>query len=105
MNLFEKQQQEFTHRHIGPDEEETNQMLEAIGAGSMEELISKTIPKAIRLKKPLKLPAAQGEFEYLNELKRIASKNKVFKSYIGQGYYNTITPGVILRTVFENLIL
>jgi glycine dehydrogenase len=65
-------------------------------------LIDKTVPAAIRLKTPLKLPVAQTEFEYLDELKKIAAKNKVFKTYIGQGYYNTITPSVILRNVFEN---
>ena len=102
MNLFEQQQQEFTGRHIGPTEQETNAMLTTIGVTSLEELISKTVPASIRLKKPLKLPAAQSEFEYLNELKKIAAKNKVFKSYIGQGYNNTITPSVILRNVFEN---
>jgi glycine dehydrogenase len=102
MNLFEKQQQEFSGRHIGPNEHDTNNMLKTIGVDSLEELISKTVPAAIRLKKPLNLPAPQSEFEYLNELKKIAAKNKLFKSYIGQGYYNTITPSVILRNVFEN---
>ena len=103
MNLFEEQQHEFASRHIGTNnEEDTKQMLKEIGVGSVEELISKTVPASIRLKKPLKLPAAQSEFEYLTELKKIAAKNKVFKTYIGQGYYNTITPSVILRNVFEN---
>ena len=102
MNLFEQQQREFAERHIGPNEQDTTIMLKAIGAASMEELISKTVPASIRLKKPLKLPSAQSEFEYLNELKKIGAKNKVFKTYIGQGYYNTITPSVILRNVFEN---
>src|SRR5436190_9287406 len=102
MNLFEQQQYEFAGRHIGPNEEDTRSMLKTIGVESMDELISKTVPDSIRLKKPLKLPVAQTEFEYLNELKKIAAKNKVFKTYIGQGYYNTITPSVILRNVFEN---
>ena len=103
MNLFEEQQHEFASRHIGTNNEhDTNEMLKTIGAGSLDELISKTVPSSIRLKNPLKLPVAQSEFEYLTELKKIASKNKVFKTYIGQGYYNTITPGVILRNVFEN---
>jgi len=102
MNIFEQQQYEFTGRHIGPNEEETNEMLKTIGVESLDELISKTVPSSIRLKKPLKLPVAQTEFEYLTELKKIAAKNKVFKTYIGQGYYNTITPSVILRNVFEN---
>ena len=103
MNLFEEQQHEFASRHIGTNNEhDTNEMLKTIGAGSLDELISKTVPSSIRLKNPLKLPVAQSEFEYLTELKKIASKNKVFKTYIGQGYYNTITPSVILRNIFEN---
>jgi len=101
MNLF-NQQHEFAGRHIGPGERDTQSMLSTIGAASMEELINKTVPESIRLKSPLKLPAAQTEFEYLQELKKIAAKNKIFRSYIGQGYYNTITPSVILRNVFEN---
>ena len=102
MNLFEQQQYEFAGRHIGPNEEEATEMLKTIGVESLDELINKTVPPSIRLKNPLKLPVAQTEFEYLNELKKIAAKNKVFKTYIGQGYYNTITPNVILRNVFEN---
>ncbi|UAY51449.1 aminomethyl-transferring glycine dehydrogenase [Ferruginibacter albus] len=102
MNLFDNQQNEFATRHIGPDEHETKEMLDTIGLQSIDELIKKTIPGSIRLKKGLALPAAVSEFEYLNELKKTAAKNKVFKNYIGQGYYDTITPSVILRTVFEN---
>ncbi len=102
MNLFEQQQYEFAGRHIGPNQDETKLMLKTIGVASMDELISKTVPESIRLKKPLKLPVAQTEFEYLDELKKIAAKNKIYKTYIGQGYYNTITPSVILRNVFEN---
>lgn len=102
MNLFEQQQYEFAGRHIGPNPDETKLMLKAIGVETMDELISKTVPESIRLKKPLKLPVAQTEFEYLDELKKIAAKNKIYKTYIGQGYYNTITPSVILRNVFEN---
>jgi len=102
MNIFEKQKNEFSHRHIGPNEEQKNAMLAAIGASSLEELISKTIPDAIRIKTDLEVPAAISEFEYLTELKKVAAKNKVFKSYIGQGYYDTITPSVILRNLFEN---
>ncbi len=103
MKLFKEQQQEFAGRHIGTiDEHDTSQMLSVIGVESVEELISKTVPESIRLKKPLNLPEAQSEFEYLSELKKIAAKNKIFKTYIGQGYYNTITPSVILRNIFEN---
>ncbi|MEO6719895.1 MAG: aminomethyl-transferring glycine dehydrogenase, partial [Ferruginibacter sp.] len=102
MNFFEKQQNEFTGRHIGPGKQETKEMLSAIGVGSLDELIGKTIPDAIRIKNELAIPPAVSEFEYLGELKKVAAKNKVFKSYIGQGYYDTITPSVILRNVFEN---
>jgi glycine dehydrogenase len=102
MNLFEKQSSEFATRHIGPDETETNQMLATIGVDSLDELIDKTIPPGIRLKKKLDIAEPISEFEYLTQLKKIANKNQVFKSYIGQGYYDTITPSVILRNLFEN---
>ncbi len=102
MNLFKEQQYEFASRHIGPNAADTKELLKTIGVNNLDELIAKTVPAAIRIKNPLKLPAAQTEFEYLDELKTIAARNKVFKTYIGQGYYNTITPSVILRNVFEN---
>ena len=102
MNLFEKQSSEFTLRHIGPDETETKEMLASIGVASVDELIDKTIPLNIRLEKKLAIAEPISEFEYLSELKKIANKNKVFRSYIGQGYYDTITPSVILRNLFEN---
>jgi glycine dehydrogenase len=102
MNLFEKQSNEFADRHIGPNENETAEMLQKIGVGSLEELINKTIPPAIQIKGNLDITPAISEFEYLNELKKIAAKNKVYKSYIGQGYYDTIVPNVILRNLFEN---
>ena len=92
----------FIERHNGPRINEINSMLERIGVSSLDELIDQTIPKAIRMKKPLNLPDGMNEYEYLNHLKELASKNKIFKSYIGLGYYNTITPGVILRNVLEN---
>lgn len=92
----------FIDRHNGPRKSETEHMLKAIGVDSLEQLIDETIPASIRLPKPLNLPAGLNEFEYLNHIKTLASKNKVFKSYIGMGYYNTITPGVILRNIFEN---
>jgi glycine dehydrogenase len=102
MNLFEKQANEFAERHIGPNEQETAEMLHEIGVGSLEELINKTIPTAIQIKGDLDITPAMSEFEYLTELKKIAAKNKVYKSYIGQGYYDTIVPSVILRNLFEN---
>lgn len=102
MNVFESQANEFRSRHIGPNEAEAKQMLKTIGVSSLDELIDKTIPSSIRSKGALKLPPPQNEYEYLHKLKEIARENKVFKSYIGQGYYGTITPSVILRNVFEN---
>jgi glycine cleavage system P protein (glycine dehydrogenase) len=102
MNLFEKQQQEFSGRHIGPNEHEAAQMLKTIGIDTLDELIDRTVPSSIRSKSPLDIPGPVSEYQYLKDLKKVAEKNKVFKSYIGQGYYNTITPSVILRNVFEN---
>ncbi|GAA4731624.1 aminomethyl-transferring glycine dehydrogenase [Flavisolibacter ginsenosidimutans] len=102
MSLFETQSKEFQHRHIGPNEAETTEMLKAIGVASLQELIDRTVPPAIRMNEELNLPQAMSEAEYLQHIKEISLKNKVFKNYIGQGYYDTITPSVILRNVFEN---
>ncbi len=102
MNLFEQQNNEFSTRHIGPNATETAQMLQAIGEKSIEDLIAKTLPAAIRSTSPLNTGGPMSEYEYLTSLKQIASLNKVYKTYIGQGYYGTIVPSVILRTVFEN---
>ncbi len=92
----------FVNRHIGPNTKELNQMLATIGVGSLAQLIDETVPSNIRYHKDLNLPAALSEFDYLKMLKGIASKNKVCQSYIGMGYYPTITPAVILRNVFQN---
>src|SRR6478752_752387 len=102
MNLFEAQQAEFQARHIGPNENDTRKMLHTIGESSLQSLIDKTVPPAIRMKKPLNIPAAMSEHDYLQHIKDISLKNQVFKTYIGQGYYDNITPSVILRNVFEN---
>lgn len=102
MNLFEHQQKEFQARHIGPDPAETVEMLKSIGKKDLNSLIDSTIPAGIRSTEPLKNPEPQSEYEYLRELRRIANRNKVFRTYIGQGYYGTITPSVILRNIFEN---
>jgi glycine dehydrogenase len=102
MNLFQQQNTEFEKRHIGTLGAEKNQMLKTIGVESVDELINKTVPESIRLQHKLNIPPAISEFEYLNELKTVAAKNQVWKTYIGQGYYNTITPSVILRNIFEN---
>ncbi len=93
---------QFIHRHIGPNAAELQEMLAAIGASSLDQLIDETVPAAIRLKGELNLPAALSEFEYLRELEKIAAKNQVFRSYIGLGYYGTITPSVVSRNIFQN---
>lgn len=102
MKLNIEYQEQFEQRHIAPDEQDTAKMLEEIGVNSLDELIEQTVPASIRLKNPLNLPPAKSESDYLNDLRQTASKNKVFKSYIGQGYYDVITPGVIQRNIFEN---
>ncbi|MBV8391024.1 MAG: aminomethyl-transferring glycine dehydrogenase [Mucilaginibacter sp.] len=102
MKLNTNYQEKFQYRHIAPNAADTAQMLKTIGAGSLDELIAQTIPSNIRLKKPLNLPPAKSEFDYLNTLRQAASKNKVFKSFIGRGYYDVIVPGVIQRNILEN---
>ena len=100
MNILE--QPEFQKRHIGPDHRETSAMLNVIGEPSVSDLIAKTVPSNIRMEGDLKLPPAMTEFEYLQHIKEVSLKNQVFRNYIGQGYYDTITPSVILRNIFEN---
>jgi len=102
MSLNIHYKEDFQNRHIAPNEADTAEMLQTVGVNSIDELIEQTVPTAIRLKQPLNLPAAKSETEYLGALKQTSLLNKVFKSFIGQGYYDTITPGVILRNVFEN---
>ncbi|MBS4066345.1 MAG: aminomethyl-transferring glycine dehydrogenase [Chitinophagaceae bacterium] len=101
MNLFEQQQHEFTKRHIGTTGVEES-MLATIGVSGLDELINKTVPSSIRNHETLNLPEAMSEAELLKHLKELSLKNKLFKNYIGQGYYDTITPSVILRNIFEN---
>jgi glycine dehydrogenase len=102
MSLFEIQSTEFLSRHIGPNEKQTAEMLKAIGVSSLDELIERTVPPAIRMKEALNLPPAMSEAEYLEHIKEVSLRNKTFRNYIGQGYYDTIVPSVILRNVFEN---
>jgi glycine dehydrogenase len=92
----------FQSRHIGPDEAETAAMLQAVGAPSLDALIAEAIPSRIRLSKPLNLPDGLSEERFLRELRTIASRNTLFRSYIGLGYYDCVTPSVILRNVLEN---
>ena len=95
-------QEKFEERHIGPSADETAAMLDRLGLQSLDQLIDETIPVQIRAQKPLALPVALSETAYLSRMKDVADKNKVFKSYIGQGYYDVVLPGVIQRNVFEN---
>jgi len=92
----------FSERHIGPSSKELNEMLKAVSVNTIEDLINETIPPAIRLKESLKLNEPVSEYKFLEYLRTIASKNKIFKSYIGMGYYPTITPAVIQRNILEN---
>ena len=92
----------FSSRHIGPDTTERDAMLKVVGAASLDALMDEAIPGRIRLSRPLALPAGQSEYEFLRGLRDIAARNQVFKSYLGLGYYDCITPSVILRNVLEN---
>ncbi len=92
----------FVHRHNGPRECEVQQMLQAVGVKSIDELINQTVPANIRLKQELELDAPVSEYEYLKNIKAIAAKNKNFRSFIGMGWYGTATLPVVLRNVFEN---
>ncbi|MBU2445635.1 MAG: aminomethyl-transferring glycine dehydrogenase [Bacteroidetes bacterium] len=93
---------EFVNRHIGLNENDITEMLKEINADSIDKLIEETIPAQIRLKENLTLDSPLSEFEYLNKLRQTAQKNKVFKSYIGMGYYGTILPAAIQRNILEN---
>ncbi len=92
----------FANRHLGPREKDVEQMLETLGVASMDELIGATIPPGIRLEQPLTLPDALSESRALIDLRELANKNKVFRSFIGMGYYGCITPSVIQRNILEN---
>jgi glycine dehydrogenase len=93
---------EFLPRHIGPADSDIDAMLKVVGAASLTELVEKIVPANILQKNALSLDAPRAEQDVLAELRRIAGMNKVFKSFIGQGYYGTVTPGVILRNILEN---
>ncbi|MFZ9672676.1 MAG: aminomethyl-transferring glycine dehydrogenase [Flavobacteriaceae bacterium] len=92
----------FVDRHVGPRAEQLDELLQTVGATSVEQLIQETIPADIRLKKPLILPEPLSEYEYLNHIEGLSQKNKRFKNYIGLGYHPTITPSPIKRNIFEN---
>src|SRR5579875_3965089 len=97
-----EQHDAFIARHIGPDDAEIARMLQAVGYDSLDALVDAIVPAAIRQKNPLALPPAITETEALAKIRALADKNQVFKSFIGQGYYGTHTPLVILRNVLEN---
>ncbi|MDE1464513.1 aminomethyl-transferring glycine dehydrogenase [Spartinivicinus poritis] len=97
-----EQNDAFIQRHIGPDQADKQAMLATLGVDTLAQLIDQTVPQSIRLKQPLMLGESMTEQDALATLKKMAAKNKVFKSYIGMGYHNTITPNVILRNVLEN---
>ncbi|MBD2754752.1 aminomethyl-transferring glycine dehydrogenase [Spirosoma validum] len=102
MKLSLQYQESFEDRHHGQTDTAQAEMLQKVGVASIDKLIEQTVPNAIRLEKPLNLPAPKTEMQFLTDFKKIASQNKVFKSYIGTGYYDTQTPNVILRNILEN---
>ncbi|MBI3786954.1 MAG: glycine dehydrogenase (aminomethyl-transferring), partial [Ignavibacteriales bacterium] len=92
----------FQSRHIGPNEDELQSMLHEIGVDSLDTLIQETVPSAIRLKSELNSAPPVSEYKFRETLKAVARNNKVLKSYLGQGYYDCVTPPVIQRNIFEN---
>ncbi|MFM6157103.1 MAG: glycine dehydrogenase (aminomethyl-transferring), partial [Sphaerospermopsis kisseleviana] len=89
----------FAERHIGPSPNDIKQMLALLELTNINDLIDQTVPKTIRYNKTLQLPAAQSEYSALAKLKQIADKNQVYRSFIGMGYHDCITPGVIQRNI------
>lgn len=102
MQLNTRYSEKFEERHIGPRKSNLDAMLKVIGASSLDNLIDKTVPSGIRLPHPLNIGAEMSESEFLNMLREKAAKNKVYKNYIGMGYYGTHVPAVILRNIMEN---
>lgn len=102
MNIPSNHRDEFINRHISPLMNDTEAMLKTIGVSSVDQLIDETIPAHIRLKERMKLPEPMTEMELLGMLQEVANKNKIYKNYIGMGYYGTFTPNVVLRNIFEN---
>ena len=93
---------EFVNRHIGPSEADIEQMLDLLGFGSLDALMDDTVPENIRHRVPLDLPSPAAEHEIVDELYKVARHNRVFRPYIGMGYYDCLTPAVILRNILEN---
>jgi glycine dehydrogenase len=99
-NMFIEER--FQDRHVGPNDIEQKEMCATIGVGSVDELVEQTVPRSIRLSSPLRLGDPVPEDRFLRTLRAVAAENKLYKSYIGLGYYDCLTPGVILRNVLEN---
>lgn len=102
MNISLTTTEKFETRHQGKSEKEIANMCKEIGVGSVDELIDQTIPENIRYKMPMNVVGALSESEFLNKIKVLGSKNKVFKSFIGSGYSDTVVPNVVLRNILEN---
>ena len=92
----------FSRRHLGPSEEDTVAMLSCLGLDSLEELVARTVPASIRLGRELAIAPPRTQTEHLSDMRTIAGKNRVFRSYLGMGYYGTVVPPVVLRNVLEN---
>ena len=102
MSLIIDPKSDFVRRHVGPGEGDIREMLEFLGYAEMEGLVQDTVPDGIRLRRELDIPSATPEHLLLDELREIAKENRVFRSYIGMGYHDTVTPGVIARNILEN---
>ena len=100
--MIDNNSKEFIYRHIGPSEEEQKTMLKAVGYSSLEDLMENTVPEKILLKNELKINDPLSENDALKKLKSISKQNKIFRNFIGMGYYNSFTPNVILRNILEN---
>jgi len=100
--MIDDNSKEFIKRHIGPSEEDQSKMLQYVGYKTLEDLMSNTVPEKILLKEDLKIDQPMSENDALKKLKSISKKNKIFRNFIGMGYYNSITPNVILRNILEN---
>src|SRR4029078_2470262 len=92
----------FVQRHLGPTEADVREMLALLGLQSLEALTDATVPRDIQLRRPLELPVQRGEQAVLRELRELAAENRLYRSYLGMGYYDCITPGVIQRNILEN---
>ena len=100
--MIDNNSKEFIYRHIGPSELEQKSMLKEVGYNSLDDLMKNTVPEKILLKDELKIEEPLSENDALKKLKTISKQNKIFRNFIGMGYYNTFTPNVILRNILEN---